>query len=114
MTDEERMQHILDTYKHSAYPPSFTEIVLKYLYTYTPDLYEHNNFYNEIHRHYMLRISELEKSIGIAREYATYVSMYLKGEIYKDKETAIEALPLQIKHAERVVKELNEYKNNKK
>ena len=75
---------------------------------YPLDLYEHNNFYNEIHKHYMLRMSELEHSIKIAKEYALYVSMYLKGDMYKTKEDAIEALPLQIKHIEKVVKKLNE------
>lgn len=108
MTDKEKMQHVLDTYKNSAYPPSFTEIVLKYLCMYQPDLHEHNNFYNEMHKHYVQRMFELQKSISIAREYATYVSMYLKGELYKTKEYAIEALPLQIEHIEKVVKELNE------
>ena len=108
MTDKEKMQHVLDTYKYSTHVPSITELVLKYLCIYPLDLYEHNNFYDEIHKHYMLRMSELEKSIGIARENALYVSMYLKGDMYKTKESAIEALPLQIEHIEKVVKELNE------
>ena len=105
MTDKEKMQKILD---NCLTEPSFTEIVLKYLRLYKPDLYNLNKFYNDIHKYYMLEMSELEKCVGIARENAQYVCLYLKGELYTDEEYAKQCLPLQIEHAEKVVKLLDE------
>lgn len=106
MTDREKMQQILDSCW--TYEPSFTEIVLKYLRYYKPDLYEHNRFYNEIHKNYMLRMQELQRCVGIAKENAQYVCLYLKGELYTDEEYAKQCLPLQIEHAEKVVKMLDD------
>lgn len=106
MTDREKMKEILNGFWE--HEPSFTEIVLKYLRYCKLDLYEHNQFYNEIHKNYMLRMQELQKCIGIAKEKAQYVCLYLKGEMYTTKEAAIECLPLQIKHAEKVVEMLDD------
>ena len=53
-------------------------------------------------------MSKFIHNTNIAKENAQYVCTYLKGEMYTTKEAAIECLPLQIEHAEKVVKMLNE------
>lgn len=106
MTDREKMQSVLNYF--GDFEPSFTGIVLQYLNQYKLNLYELNKFYNEIHKYYTRQMQELQKNVSIAKENAYYVSTYLKGEMYKTKEAAIEALPLQIEHAEKVVKMLDE------
>lgn len=106
MTDREKMQQVLDCFGDDE--PSFTAIVKVYLTFYKPTLYEFNDFYNEIHKIYMEKMQELQHSVDIARENAQYVCAYLKGELYTDEEYAKECLPLQIEHAEKVVKMLDE------
>lgn len=106
MTNREKMQSVLTLF--FDFEPSFTGIVLQYLNEYKLNLYELNDFYNEIHKYYMRQIQELQNNVSIAKENAYYVSTYLKGEMYKTKEAAIEALPLQIEHADRVVKLLDD------
>lgn len=106
MTDKEKMQSILDSYCDKQ--PSFSDIVATYLNRYQPSLYEFMQFENKIHTMYYNKILKLEHSIDVAKEYAAYVSLYLKGEMYTDEEDAKKCLPLQIEHAEKVVKLLGE------
>lgn len=106
MTSREKMQNVLNLF--FDFEPSLTGIVLQYLNYYKLNLDELNEFYNKIHKYYIQQMQELQHNVNIAKENAYYVSTYLKGEMYKNKEDAIKALPLQIEHADKVVKLLNE------
>lgn len=106
MTSKEKMQNVLNSF--FDFEPNFTGIVLQYLNDYKLNLDELNKFYSEIHKYYIQQMQKLQHNISTAKENAYYVSTYLKGEMYKNKEDAIKALPLQIEHADKVVKLLNE------
>ena len=106
MTDKEKMQHILDTYN----PESYEQFIGLYIIHFRKDfndqrLLDLQNNINKCVYQYLIKSSY---DIQIAKEKAQYVCLYLKGEMYKTKEDAIECLPLQIKHAEKVVEMLND------
>lgn len=106
MTDKEKMQYILDTYN----PETYEKFIGLYITYFRKDFNDQrlldlqNNINNRVYQ-YLIKSSY---DIQIAKEKAQYVCMYLKGEMYKTKESAIECLPLQIKHAEKVVEMLND------
>lgn len=108
MTDKEKMQSVLNYYGDRE--PNFIEIIVSYLIKYKPTLYEWLQFDSRIHTMYHNTVSEVQKSVGIARENAYYVERYLKGELYINEEQAKQHLPLQIEHIEKVVKLLDEEK----
>ena len=106
MTDKEKMQYILDTYN----PETYEEFIGLYIIHFRKDFNNQRllDLQNKINKRVYEYLTKSCCDIQIAKEKAQYVCMYLKGEMYKTKESAIECLPLQIKHAEKVVEMLND------
>ena len=106
MTDKEKLLLLLNDLPRDI---SFEDIFFKYLFRNPMTLEELNCFMNRFNSQiFYPKIVETVRHNRIAKENAQYVYTYLKGNMYKTKEAAIEALPLQIEHAEKVVKMLDE------
>ena len=106
MTDKEKLLLLLNDLSKDI---SFEDIFFKYLFQNPMTLEELNCFMNRFNSQIVYpKIAETVRHNRIAKENAQYVYTYLKGDMYKTKEATIEALPLQVKHAEKVVKLLNE------
>ena len=106
MTDKEKMQYILDTYN----PETYEQFIGLYIIHFRKDFNDQRllDLQNNINQRVYQYLTKSNYDIQIAKEKAQYVCLYLKGEMYKTKESAIECLPLQIKHAEKVVEMLND------
>ena len=108
-TDLQKLQAILDSYKVSNPHISFEDIVGLYLRLNDKDfnLLRLSSFLFNLDGQYLQKkIYNAFNNMYFAREKAYYIETYLKGEMYTDEKTAIEHLPLQIKHAEEIVKRL--------
>lgn len=106
MTDKEKLLLLLNDLPKNI---SLEDIIFKCLLKEPMTLEELNCFMNRFNSQIVYpKIAETVRHNRIAKENAQYVCTYLKGEMYTTKEAAIEALPLQIEHAEKVVKMLDE------
>ena len=106
MKDKEKMQYILDTYN----PETYEQFIGLYIIHFRKDFNSQRllDLQNNINQRVYQYLTKSSHDIQIAKEKAQYVCVYLKGEMYKTKEAAIACLPLQIKHAEKVVEMLND------
>ena len=66
------------------------------------------NFIEQLSRSEIDKIVDMERSIRIARENATYIKCYLEGHMYENEEIARECVGIQIENAERILKATRE------
>ena len=106
MTDKEKMQYILDIYN----PTTYEEFIGLYIIHYRSDFNDQRflDLQYKINKRIYKYLMQSSHNKKIAKENAQYVELYLKGELYTNEEYAKQCLPLQIEHAEKVVKLLDE------
>lgn len=113
MNDFEKLRTILDNYSDRKKELDFETIVGIYLRNHIQDfnLIRLSNFIYLLNAQWLQKkIYDTYTNIYVARENAQYVCRYLKGEMYKDEESAKEHLGLQIKNIEETVKRLKDEK----
>ena len=101
MTDKEKLLKIIE-----VSPNSFESIVFNYITHNIKDFdaIRLHHLINELNQIMKPMIEHLVRAKDIAWERALYLKTYLKGGMYATKEAEIEALPIHIGHAEKIMK----------
>ena len=98
MTDKEKMLNILENCNGS-----FEQIIYNYLDKYYEDFdtLRLHDFINDLNNNHLYnRLAKLENIKSIASERAFYIKTYLKGNMWKDEETAKRNLQPHIENAQ--------------
>lgn len=101
MTDKEKLLKIIE-----ISPDRFESIVLNYITHHINDFdaIRVHNLINEINNSALLpMIVHLQFAKQVSWERALYLKTYLEGGMYTTKEAEIEARPLQVGHAEKIM-----------
>lgn len=107
MTDK---QKLIDWLYHCSDTATLEDIVHSYMKVYSRDFSASRicNFIERLNRSEIDKIAEMERGIRTSRECATYLKCYLEGNMYASEEIARECVGLQIKNAERILKNTEE------
>ena len=107
MTDKQKFTEWLFHCNDSA---TLEDIVLSYMKVYGRDFSASRicNFIERLNRSEIDKIAEMERSLRIAHENATYLKCYLEGKMYASEEVARECVGLQIENADRILKNTRE------
>lgn len=102
MTDKQKLLEWLDLCRDTD---SFEDIVYSYMSVYSCDfsIRRINDFNQLINKHLSAKISEMENSIRVAHERATYLKCYLEGNMYDSEETARQCVGIQIENAKAIL-----------
>ena len=60
-------------------------------------------FISDLQNMLYYKVNKLEFVSRVAKERALYLKTYLEGDMYTTKEAAIEAIPIQIKNAQKIM-----------
>lgn len=104
ITDKEKLLKIVE-----ISPDRFESIVLNYI-THNIKDFDASRIFDltsDINDILLSLIRHLEYAKDVSWERALYLKTYLKGGMYTTKEAEIEALPLQIGHAEKIMEVCN-------
>ena len=107
MTDKQKLTEWL---YHCSDSATLEDIVFSYMRVYGHDFSASRicNFIERLNRSEIDKIAEMEQSLRIAHENATYLKCYLEGKMYTSEEVARECVGLQIENAERILKSTEE------
>lgn len=114
MSDLEKFKKVIEEIEKDRLKDdyAFENIASLFIEKYTKEFSVERLWYfmNGLNTYFMkAKIQANDFYIREAREKASYVDKYLKGEMYKTPEAAQEYLPLQKNNASRVVECLNKY-----
>lgn len=102
MTDKEKLLSILE---HSL--DDLESILFAYFHTYYEDFSATRvrSLISRIDRDVLMpKVRQLENAIKVSSERATYLEVYLKGDMYLSEEEAKKCVNLQIAHAQEIKK----------
>ena len=103
LSDKEKLQKRLEWTDQNA---SFEEIIMNFIDANPEDFpaYRITYLMKELLEYFAIpKVKTLENIKAISRERALYLKTYLEGDMYTTKEAAIEAIPIQIKNAQRIM-----------
>ena len=109
MTDKQKLTEWL---YHCGDTATLEDIVISYMQVYGCDFSASRicNFIEQLNISEAYKIAEMERSLRIARENATYLKCYLEGNMYVSEEVARECVGLQIENADKILKSIERVK----
>lgn len=98
-------QKLIDWLYHCSDTATLEDIVYSYMQVHDRDFSASRicNFVERLNRSSIDKINEMENSIRIAHERATYLKCYLEGNMYENEEAAKQCVGIQIENAQAIL-----------